>query len=85
MSDVKYYVQGYGRKVAAEKAGIKLSELNKQILKEGVESHRYNKAVSPEVIEEIKLNRMLGKTYRELAEKYGMSRVSMYRYCRGVR
>lgn len=78
---IDYYVQGFGRKVAAEKAGISIKVLNNELRKRGISSHHYNKSITPEKIVEIQMNKQLGYTYKALSQKYGVSYSSIRRYC----
>jgi hypothetical protein len=76
-----FYISGFGRKMAAEKAGIPTYQIDSQLYRRDIPSHHYNKAQSPDTILEIQSNRQLGFTYQQLATKYGMSVSSMRRYC----
>lgn len=81
MSTTVHYTNGFGRKIAAEKAGITVNKLGRELFRKHIPSHHYNKALTPEQINVIQCQHAMGMTYKQLSDKYGMSISSMHRYC----
>lgn len=78
---MEHYIAGFGRKIAAEKHNITINQLSSQLYRMGIQPHNYNKVKTPDEIELIKMQRMMGKTYKSLATQYGISVSTIRRYC----
>ena len=74
------YKSGLGPKMAALKGNDTVTKLNNELTRRSVSRHCYNKRYTPEQIIMMQLEHIQGQSAKQLAEQYGISQATIYRY-----